>query len=352
MSFPPAPPPPAPPLSLTAPGRLPPPEELRLDPAVATTQIVAAIRVQVAELGRRGVVLGMSGGIDSSVTAALAARAFGPTRVLGLFLPDAESDPESLVTARAVADSLGVSHQREDITPALTALGCYARRDAVIRTLVPGYGPGWGCKVCLSSRRLDSESLAVPLLAVQPPGGPVQRLRLPAAAYRELIAATNFKQRVRKTLEYFHADRLHYAVLGTPNRLEYDQGFFVKGGDGLADLKPIAHLYKSQVYQLGEHLGLPDAILRREPTTDTWSLPQSQEEFFFGVPVAVLDRLLHAFALGHPPAAAAERLGLTVAQVERVFRDIRQKRAATRHLHLPAFLVSPVPFDGPAGRAG
>src|SRR5205807_1675740 len=222
-------------------------------------------------LRRSGLVVAMSGGVDSSVCAALAAAAVGPRRVLGLGLPERESDGQSLTLAREWATQLGIGFVVEDISAILEACGCYARRDAAIQRLVPDYGQGWRCKLVLEGGGLDSERLHVCYVAVQPPGGAVRKVRLPAREFREIVAATNFKQRVRTMLEYHHADRLHYAVLGTPNRLEYDQGFFVKGGDGFADVKPIAHLYKSQVYQLAEHLGVPAAIRTRPPTTDTYS---------------------------------------------------------------------------------
>jgi NAD+ synthase len=254
--------------------------------------------------------------------------------------------------ARRVAEHFGIRYTLEDIAPILVATGCYARRDAAIRELVPGYGAGWGCKVVMPGTRLDSDRLNVPVLVVQSPTGEAQQVRLPPERYREIIAATNFKQRVRKMLEYYHADCLHYAVVGTPNRLEYDQGFFVKGGDGLADLKPIAHLFKSQVYQVGAYLGVPQEVLLRPPTTDTWSLPQSQEEFFFGLPTRELDRFLDAYIRGETVAAAATRLGYTREQVSRVYRDIRQKRETTRYLHAGPLLVAPVPLDGPAPDVG
>ena len=322
-------------------------DPLAIDAAAATRQVAEAMRSQLATLGRRGVVIAMSGGVDSSVSAALAVHALGAERVFGLFLPEAESDPDSVTLAREVAEHFGIRYVIEDIAPILTAAGCYARRDAAIRQLVPAYGAGWGCKVVMPGARLDSDRLNVPLLVVQAPGGKPEQVRLPAERYREVIAATNFKQRVRKMLEYYHADRLHYAVIGTPNRLEYDQGFFVKGGDGLADLKPIAHLFKTQVYQLGEHLGVPAEVLSRPPTTDTWSLPQSQEEFYFGLPTRELDRFLDAYVRGETVAAAAARLGYTPEQVTRVYRDIRQKRETTRYLHLGPLLVAPVPLDSP-----
>ena len=158
----------------------------------------------------------------------------------------------------------------------------------------------------------------------------------------QLVAATNFKQRTRKTTEYYHADRLHYAVAGTPNRLEYDQGFFVKQGDGAADVKPIAHLYKTQIYRLADELGVPQEIRSRPPTTDTYSLAQSQEEFFFSVPYHQLDLCMAAKNRGLAPAQVADAARLTIEQIERVYRDIDAKRTATAYLHERPLLVEPV----------
>lgn len=319
---------------------------LAFDPAEATRQIADALRAQLTVLGRRGLVVAMSGGIDSSVSAALGVRALGPSRVFGLFLPEAESDPESSSLAEEVARHFGISYAVEDIAPILSASGCYARRDSAIRSLVPEFAEGWGCKVVLPSAPLHSDRLNVPALVVQAPGGSPRTVRLPADRYREIVAAANFKQRVRKMLEYYYADRLHYAVLGTPNRLEYDQGFFVKGGDGLADVKPIAHLFKTQVYRVAEYLGIPERVQARPPTTDTWTMPQSQEEFYFGMPVQELDRFLDAYSRGESVEAAAARLGYSQDQVRRVYRDIRQKRETTRYLHSEPLLVTPVDLDG------
>jgi NAD+ synthase len=190
--------------------------------------------------------------------------------------------------------------------------------------------------------RLEGDLINVTYLVVQPPGGEPRRVRLPAAEYRQIVAATNYKQRVRKMTEYYHADRLHYAVIGTPNRLEYDQGFFVKGGDGLADVKPIAHLYKTQVYQLAEYLDIPAAVTSRPPTTDTFSLPQSQEEFYYNLPTRTLDIVLHGLNTGRPVDDVAAGAGLSVDQVQRSYRDIAQKRATTRYLHLGPQLVERV----------
>ena len=316
---------------------------LAIDAEREIARITAALRGQVGErLRRRGLVVAMSGGIDSSVCAALAVRALGPARVLGLMMPERDSEPASLALARGLATQLGIAYEVEDIAPILEAAGCYRRRDDAIRTVVPEYGDGWASKIVIAGDTLESDRLNVSALAVRPPGAGIRTVRLTPAAYLAIVAATNFKQRVRAMLAYYHADRLHYAVCGTPNRLEYDQGFFVKGGDGLADVKPIAHLYKTQVLRLGQALGVPDAIIGRTPTTDTYSLPQTQEEFYFALPALAMDLVLHAHDRRLSVAAAASELGLEPLQVERAWRDLEQKRLTTRYLHEPALLVEPV----------
>jgi len=314
-----------------------------LDAAAAVQEISHALREQLAgRLRRRGLVVAMSGGIDSSVSAALAVQAVGPRRVFGLFLPEHESDPRSRDLAAELAAQLGIESATENIAPILEACGCYRRRNAAIRRVIPEFRDDWGCKLVLPGDRLSADRINVSSIVVEPPGGAQMRVRLPAAEYREIVAASNFKQRIRTMMAYFHADRLHYAVVGTPNRLEYDQGFFVKGGDGLADVKPIAHLYKTQVYQIAEHLGIPSGIVERPPTTDTFSLPQTQEEFYFSLPAATLDLVLHAVNTGRPETDVARELGLSVEEVRRACADVAQKRTTTIYLHLPPLLVKPI----------
>lgn len=316
---------------------------LEIDAPRVAAQIEEAIRTQVrTTLRRRGIVVGLSGGIDSSVVTTLAARALGPERVLALLMPERDSSSDSATLARLLTSKFSIPTLVEDLGGVLEAAGCYARQTEAIRTVFPEYGDGYRCKIVLPSI-LDSDRLNVSELMVLTPSGEQKVSRLPAAAYMQLVAATNFKQRFRKLMEYYHADRLHYAVAGTPNRLEYDQGFFVKQGDGAADLKPIAHLYKSQVYALAQHLGVPEEIRRRPPTTDTFSLPQTQEEFYFALPYDKMDLCLYAHNHRFPPADAAAAIGLRTEQVERVYRDIDQKRRTTRYLHERPLLVEPVP---------
>jgi NAD+ synthase len=317
-------------------------EVLRINPSDTATRIESAIRAIVhQDLKRKGVVVGLSGGVDSSVVAALCVRALGADRVLGLFMPEAESSGESLRLGRVLADGLEIRTELEDITPILTAAGCYRRRDEAIRSVVPQYGDGYKCKIVLPDL-LDATRFTIYSVIVESPEGVQTRMRLTADAFLGIVAATNFKQRTRKMMEYYYADRLSYAVAGTPNRLEYDQGFFVKNGDGAADLKPIAHLYKSQVYQLAEYLDVPREILLRPPTTDTYSLDQSQEEFYFSLPYDKMDLCLCGKNGGVPAAEVAAAAGLTEAQVERVYSLIDAKRHATRHLHQPPVLVETV----------
>jgi NAD+ synthase len=318
------------------------PAALDLDVERAIDEIVAELRrVVVHEFHRRGAVIGLSGGIDSSVTCALCVRAFGPDRTVALLMPEADSGAETLELSRLVAEELGVEPIVEDITPILQAVRCYERRDAAVRELIPEFGPGWRLKIVLPSV-VGTDSYRVFSLVVESPDGETTKVRLPAANYLAIVAATNFKQRTRKLLEYHHADRLNYVVAGTPNRLEYDQGFFVKLGDGAADVKPIAHLYKTQVYRLAEALGIPERVRRRPPTTDTYSLPQSQEEFYFSLPYQQMDLCLYAHNHGIPADAAAEGLGLSEEDVGRVYRDIEQKRRTTRYLHAGPRLIHPV----------
>ena len=314
-------------------------EKLKLDAPAEIARVAEAIRRNVLQvLKRRGMVVGLSGGIDSTVTAALSVAALGKERVLGVLMPERDSDDDSLRLGKACADALGIEYVIEDIGPSLDAQGCYHRRDGFIRQIVPAYGEGWKCKIVLSNE-LSAMGFAVSFLVVESPEGERSQHRMTAEAYRGIVAAANMKQRTRKQIEYYHGDRLGYAVSGTPNRLEYDQGFFVKNGDGAADIKPIAHLYKSQVYQLAEHFDLPAEIRARPPTTDTWSLPQSQEEFYFSAPYKTMDICLFGLEAGMTAEETAADAAMTPDEVRTVWRDIAGKRKATRYLHTPPILV-------------
>lgn len=319
---------------------------LQLDPEQETERITAGIRsIMKNHLKRRGLVVALSGGIDSSVTAALAVRALGRSRVFGLEMPERHSDADTLTLSSLVAKHYGIETAHEDISGILEALGFYQRYDEAVQSVIPGYGPGWKSKL-VNSDISENRGFTFFSIVAQSPEGETLKKRLPLKAYLEILAATNFKQRTRKMLEYHHADRLHYAVAGTPNRLEYDQGFFVKQGDGAADIKPIAHLYKTQVYQMAEHLDVPEEICKRPPTTDTYSLSQGQDEFYFSLPYEQMDLCLYGKNNGMDPDMVAQAAGLTRDQVDMVFRDIENKRSTTRYLHLKPQLVTDIPEVG------
>ncbi len=289
---------------------------------------------------KRGVVLGLSGGVDSSVCAALAVKALGPKKVFALLMPERDSKSSSADLGQVVAEQLGISWQLENIGPTVEAIGCYRWRDEAMRAVFPDYTESWKSKIAIAGG-VDGRINFFKLI-VQSPDGQMHEARLNLREYLQIVAATNYKQRIRKTVEYFHADRLNYAVIGTPNRLEYDQGFFVKNGDGAADIKPIAHLYKTQVYALARHLGLPEAVCTAVPTTDTYSLQQGQDEFYFALPYQQMDLALWAHNHGRPAAELAQALGLSEAQARHVYADIEAKRRATAYLHARPALVEPV----------
>lgn len=308
-------------------------DDIRIDPARETERIVDGMRQGVGvRLHKRGGVVGISGGIDSSVCLALSVRAFGPERVLGITMPESDSNPESARLARKLAKAYGVRYIVEDMTASLAGFGTYRRRDEAIQRVFPEYDSTFRAKIVLPTALGPKDQLNVFFLTIISPEGEEKTQRLPLAEYLQIVAASNFKQRSRMAMLYHHADRLNYAVIGTGNKNEHEQGFFVKYGDGGADIKPIAHLFKTQVFQLAAYLGVPEDIQRRTPTTDTYSAECTQEEFFFRVPFEVGDAVWYAMERGVPAAEVAAALGLGEDQVINVQNDIRRKIKATEYL--------------------
>jgi len=314
---------------------------LKIDCAAEVEKISRWMVDAVAtQLHKRGVIIALSGGVDSSVCGALAVRALGKSKVFGLLLPEHDSSRSSADLGTQVAEQLGIQYQLEHIGPTLEAIGCYRWRDDAMRSVFPGYAKDWKSKIAIAGGTQGKVNFFK--LVVQSPAGEVFEKRLPIREYLQIVSATNFKQRIRKTVEYFHADRLNYAVIGTPNRLEYDQGFFVKNGDGAADIKPIAHLYKTQVYALARHLGLPDAVCNAAPTTDTYSMAQGQDEFYFALPYHQMDLALWAHNHQVPADELAAALNIEPEHAQFIYGDIESKRRTTHYLHARPMLVEPV----------
>ena len=287
------------------------------------------------KLKRHGGVVGISGGIDSSVCLALAAKAFGPDKVLGIMMPEKDSSPESEKLAKELADKFGVRTLKEDITPALSGFGCYKRRDEAVKRVFPEYDPAYyKMKIGVRDTGLFNNLPPVFHLTIIKNNGEQKDKILPVAEYLQIVAASNFKQRTRMSMLYYHAESLYYAVIGTPNKHEQEQGFFVKYGDGGADVMPIGNLYKTQVYQLAEYLGVPKAIIGRTPTTDTYSAEQTQEEFFYQLPFDLMDRYWYGFENGYSPKEVAEVMGETEERVAALFRNFERKRKTTDYLRM------------------
>ncbi|NPV83074.1 MAG: NAD(+) synthase [Candidatus Aminicenantes bacterium] len=308
---------------------------LRLDCERETARLTAFISEAVGRrLRKQGAVVGISGGIDSSVTAALCVRALGAEKVLGLLMPEKDSHPDTLKLSRLVGESLGIKTIYRDLTPVLNGLGFYDEMTACIQQIIPEYSSGWKWKISASDIR-NERLFTFFWLVVQSPQGEIVKKRLPADSLLQIIALSNFKQRTRKMLEYHYADRFNYAVAGTSNLLESDQGFFVKLGDGAGDFKPIAHLYKTQIYQLGKYLGLPEAITERKPTADIHPLSQGQDEFFFGLPYEQLDACLYGEKNGIPAESVARAIGLEADRVSLIYRQLAHRRLINEYLSLP-----------------
>jgi NAD+ synthase len=303
----------------------------------AVNNIVEQLREDVLHrFKRNGAVVGISGGIDSSVCLALAAKAFGPEKVLGIMLPEKDSSPDSELLARELAAKFGVKAIKEEITDALSGFGCYGRRDEAVKRVFPEYDPvKWQMKIGVRQSGLFSNLPPLFYLTIIDQDGNVKDKMLPAKEYLQIVAASNFKQRTRMSMLYFHAEALHFAVIGTPNKHEQEQGFFVKYGDGAGDVMPIGNLYKTQVYQLAEYLGVPKEIIARTPTTDTYSAEQTQEEFFYQLPFNLMDRFWYGFENGYSPAEVAAVMGETTERVEALFRNFERRRNTTEYLRMP-----------------
>ena len=310
-------------------------DSIDIEPAKEIEKITSMLREDVTKkLKKRGAVVGISGGIDSSVVLALCAKTFGPDRVIGVMMPENDSNPDSLELAKKLSAKFNTKYIVENMTEALAGFGCYKRRDEAIKKVFPEFNSNYKAKITLPTNLMEKETLNVFHLTIITPDGKVKSERLPLNEYLQIVAASNFKQRGRMCMLYYHAEARNYAVIGTGNKNEHEQGFFVKYGDGGADIKPIAHLFKTQVFQLADYLEVPEEIRQRIPTTDTYSAEQTQEEFFFRVPFEILDRVWFGWEQGVPSKKIAEALELTEENVESIIHDTHRKIRTTEYLRM------------------
>jgi NAD+ synthase len=300
------------------------------------SRLVANLRESILHrLNRQGGVIGISGGIDSSVTMVMAAKALGTENLLAVIMPEKDSSGDSILYAQKLADKFGVNAVIENITGALEGFGCYERRDEAVKKVFPEYNPSLH-KMKIGIRNTGLYTSLPPLfsLTIVDSKGNEQTKRVPATALRQIEAASNFKQRCRMSMLYYHAERLHYAVIGTPNKHEVDQGFFVKNGDGGADVTPIANLYKTQIYQLAQSIGIPQEIIDRVPTSDTYSAEQTQEEFFFQMPFHLLDLLWYAFKNEYDPEEVGTGMEINPGDIRKIFEGFERKIKTTEYLRM------------------
>jgi NAD+ synthase len=287
------------------------------------------------KLNRSGAVIGISGGIDSSVSMALTSLAIPRENILAIMMPEHDSSDDSARLAQDLANKFGIKAITENISGALEGFSCYGRRDEAVRSVFPEYNSkDYKMKIGIRSSGLFTNLPPLFSVTIVDKNGVEQSKRVPAPELRQIEAASNFKQRSRMSMLYYHAEKLHYAVIGTPNKHEVEQGFFVKNGDSGADVMPIAHLYKTQVYQLAHYLGVPEEIIKRTPTSDTYSAEQTQEEFFFQMPFHEMDLLWHAFKNDYEAAEVAEVMGRTPDEISKVFTGFQRRIKTTDYLRM------------------
>lgn len=308
---------------------------LRINCTDEAERLCVFIKQQVAVMKRDGAVIGISGGVDSAVVSALCIKALGKGNVLGLILPEKESDPISEQLAFRHAKKVGLNTENIDITPTLKGFGTYERRDKVIKEIFPEYTNQCKSKITLPADLLAKDAFNYSTLKIVNNTGDIKTARLSNQSLRGIVAATNTKQITRMMYLNYFADLNNYLVCGTTNRSEYIQGFFVKYGDGGVDIEPIAHLYKMQVYQLAEYLAIIPEIIKRTPSPDTFSFPVTDEEMYFRIPYHVLDLLLFSWENHVPISEVSTAMNLTEDQIKRVFRDMTSKYNTTNSLRLP-----------------
>ena len=273
---------------------------------------------------KHGIVVGISGGIDSAVVAALACNAIGKENVLGIILPEKESNPDSQELAQKLCKTLDIQYLIDDITPILDSALVYKIREEIVQKLFPSFNNL--CKYRLIfTENFDNDGLSIPYLEIQDSENQTHKIKIPLNDYLTMTAATNIKHRTRMSRLYYHAEKNNFLVCGTTNKAEFQQGYFVKYGDGGVDIEPLTNLFKTQVYQLAESLNIPSEIIERKASPDTWSFQVSDEEFFFSLTYDIIDLMLYAHEKSIPLNDICSTLEFDEAKVKRILKSQERK---------------------------
>lgn len=252
------------------------------------------LRDQVHGLRKQGALVQLSGGIDSTVVVHLCARALGSEAVTALYLPDMATGPQTKAFVDAAVVSAGVRLVERSIAAAIEAQQPADEITDMLRRYVPDYDPKRDAyAVCASPKVARRLGALVYEVAIGPRHGvPERMVRLSVEDLRALIAYQNRKQRTRMLFAYAEAEAGNLAVVGASNGDELGTGFVVKYGDDAVDLLGIGDLTKPEVYDLARQLGVPQEIIARPPTTDTYALQQSQEYYYYALAAEVMRGLL------------------------------------------------------------
>lgn len=271
-------------------------------------KIAAFIAECIETYGYRGIVIGISGGIDSAVAAALCVQALGTDRVQGATLLERDSAPETGNDAETVSRHLNIDRRHQDISPVLRKMGVYSLMPSpwfAPRTMQERY-----------TRKRWNEHSEHPYIDELNMRGNDE--------FRRGIAFYRAKHRARMAMLYMEAEKRGYAVCGATNKTELKTGLYVKFGDDAADVEPLAHLYKTQIHELAAELELPENIRSKSPSPDL--IPGLDDERILGVNYDDLDRILQSLEAEQP---LTDEDPETVERVRQMVQAAR-RRAAER----------------------